>query len=364
MVMIILGLLTTLLVFLTFITLSRAEVWWVRGCDFPRLQLCVAAALLLLLNIVLLDFTKLLTWLTTLLAFAALLYQLWWIIPYTLLFPAEVKSVKSAKNAPLNSANTCSILASNVLTPNKNSAALIKLVRAYQPDILVTLETDAWWQTQLDVLQDTYPYTIKCPLDNLYGMHVYAKLPLEDVAIQFLVQPDVPSMHALVVLRSGKKIRVHFLHPAPPSPTENDASTERDVELLVVAKTVVNSPDPVVVAGDLNDVAWSATTRLFRKVSGLLDPRVGRGMFNSFHAGYRFIRWPLDHIFHSRDFLLADIQRLPSIGSDHYPMFIKLCYSPQTKEQQESLESTIEEEQWVSEKLATQPAQNVHQPGA
>ena len=72
------------------------------------------------------------------------------------------------------------IITANVLTPNRNAGTLIELVREHSPDILVTLESDAWWQSRLDVLEPDYPYTIKCPLDNLYGMHVYSKLPLTE----------------------------------------------------------------------------------------------------------------------------------------------------------------------------------------
>jgi hypothetical protein len=32
--------------------------------------------------------------------------------------------------------------------------------------------------------------------------------------------------------RDGEKVRAHFLHPAPPSPTENAESKERDAELV------------------------------------------------------------------------------------------------------------------------------------
>ena len=39
---------TGLLVVLTFLPLWKNPVWWVRGLDFPRLQLCVLAFALLL----------------------------------------------------------------------------------------------------------------------------------------------------------------------------------------------------------------------------------------------------------------------------------------------------------------------------
>ncbi|WP_246202851.1 endonuclease/exonuclease/phosphatase family protein [Fulvivirga lutimaris] len=267
-----------------------------------------------------------------------LIWHLWWILPYTPLWPKEVQYCNK-----FDPEKSLSILSSNVLTPNRNTTALIKLVKKYQPDVLVTLESDQWWQDQLKELESDMPFTVKCPLDNLYGMHLYSKLPLHDQEISFLVEKDVPSIHVSLELRTGDRVRIHFVHPAPPSPTENTESAERDAELIIVARSVKNSNQPVIVAGDLNDVAWSSTTRLFRKISGLLDPRIGRGMFNTFHANYPILRWPLDHLFHSDHFTLNSIHRLPSIGSDHFPLFASLSYTPIKGVSQNGLEADFED---------------------
>lgn len=183
------------------------------------------------------------------------------------------------------------------------------------------------------------PYSVKCPLDNLYGMHVYSRLPFSEEKISYLVEKDVPSIHLSLELRTGDKVHMHFVHPAPPSPTENTESTERDAELIIIARSIAETDQPVIVTGDLNDVAWSATTRLFRKISGLLDPRVGRGMFNTFHVDYPFLRWPLDHLFHSSHFKVKNIQRLPPIGSDHFSLFTMLVYDPDGRISQEGLKA-------------------------
>jgi endonuclease/exonuclease/phosphatase (EEP) superfamily protein YafD len=264
-------------------------------------------------------------------------------LPYTKLWPVEVSST-SDNAAELQ----LSIITANVLMPNRNAHKLIELVNLHQPDVLVTLESNQWWQDQLDLLKTDMPYTINCPLENLYGMHVYSRLPLDDMDISFLVEDDIPSMHALLKLRTGDWIRMHFLHPAPPSPTENEESSQRDAELIIVARSVASSAQPTIVTGDLNDVAWSRTTRLFRKLSGLLDPRIGRGMFNTFHASYPFLRWPLDHLFHSEHFTICSIQRLPSIGSDHFSLLSKLSFTPSKKSVQSGIEANIEEKAFAT----------------
>ena len=351
---------TIILATLTLLPLWRHEAWWVRSLDFPRLQLFVSALILLLTESVLLDLSHPSTWGLLVVSLLCLVYQAWWIMPYTRLFPVEVMSA-----IKVDDQRTIRIITANVLTPNRNAKALIEIVRENSPDILVTLESDAWWQARLDALEPDYPYTIKCPLDNLHGMHVYSRFPLTESQTDYLVEPDIPSMHTLVSLPSGHKIRVHFLHPAPPSPTENVASSERDAELIIVAGSVAETDAPVIVTGDLNDVAWSETTRLFRKISGLLDPRVGRGMFNTFHADYWFMRWPLDHLFHSDHFTLSSIRRLRGFGSDHFALLTELAFEARRDLQQNGLEADADNQARAKTKAENQnvSTSEVPQPG-
>jgi len=327
----------------TLLPLSRHPHWIIRGLDFPRLQFAAFGLGLLLAQPFFLDFDQTLSWVLIGLTAACVWRQALWIAPYTALWPVEVKAAKPGSSKADGLKAGISILTANVLTPNKNADALIKLVAEYNPDVLVTLESDHWWQSRLDQLEAEMPYTIKCPLDNLYGMHVYSRLPVEEANISFLVEKDVPSMHCALVLPNGERVRMHFVHPAPPSPTENTLSSERDAELVIVGRSVRDGDCPVIVTGDFNDVAWSATTRLFRKISGLLDPRIGRGMFNSFHADYPFLRWPLDHIFHSHHFALRTLRRLPSIGSDHFPILTELEYNPSAEPSREGLKAKEED---------------------
>jgi endonuclease/exonuclease/phosphatase (EEP) superfamily protein YafD len=89
---------------------------------------------------------------------------------------------------------------------------------------------------------------------------------------------------------------------------------------------------PVVVAGDFNDVPWSYVTLMMRRISGLLDPRIGRGPYNTFHTRYPFFRCPIDHVLHSAHFSLRRLERGPDVGSDHYPFLADLQLEPHAVE--------------------------------
>ena len=193
-------------------------------------------------------------------------------------------------------------------------------------DLILLVETNKWWQDRsLEGFADKYEYQILVDRENTYGMLVFSKLALSHIAVRHLIKKEIPSIVMQVTLNNNNnKIIFNALHPEPPVPGENPYSTDRDTEILILGKEVADEKIPLIVAGDLNDVAWSYTSTLFQKVSGLLDPRRGRGFFSTFHAKYSKFRWPLDHVFCSGHFRVCTMKRLRDIGSDHFPILIDL----------------------------------------
>ena len=322
--------------FIAFVTiwgLLPLDNWWVRGVEFPRIQIMFLGLAAWLGMVIFWSDWQLGQWLLFIVLSSALAFQLRMVLPYTILWKKEVLT---AKDMPNGHAHQLKIMVSNVLTPNDETQKLVELVKDKRPDILITLETDKKWEKALNQIEANYPYTVKVPLDNLYGMHLYSKLELIDPKVKYLMIDDIPSIHTQLRLQGGQVIWLYCLHPMPPSPTEADKSTTRDAELLMVGKHIKENKQTAILAGDLNDVAWSKTTRRFQRISGLLDPRIGRHFINTFHVKYPFLRWALDHIFHSACFTVVDIKRMPSIGSDHFPVMTTLQYDPEQASKQQS----------------------------
>ena len=330
----------------TALPLIRKDAWWIRIFDFPRLQITFLTAGTLVAFIF---FGSPAGWLeTSFLAVlaAAMVYQGHMMYPYT---PLARKQVEPSRAAGTES--MLSLLFANVFMDNRNAGRLRSIISEADPDIILTVETDGWWKSALEPFEKTHPHTVLRPQDNTYGMTLYSRLELIDPEVKFLVQDDIPSIHARVKLRSGVEVELRCLHPRPPFPTEDEKSTERDAELLIVGKESKNLDRPIIVLGDLNDVAWSRTNYLFQDISGLLDPRIGRGFYHTFHAKVPLLRFPLDHFFHSNHFRLVDFRRLGYFGSDHFPVYIRLSYEPDAERVQEQLSASKSEKEEADEKI-------------
>lgn len=337
-----------LVIFASVWGLLPLDHWWIRGVDFPRIQILFIGLASLIGLLILTPQWQMAEIALMLALIGAIGFQLRMILPYTRLWKQEVRQAM-----PMANPVQVKIMVSNVLTPNNNTQALVNLVQQKQPDILITLESDQKWEDALSVIEPDYPYSVKVPLDNLYGMHLYSKLELIDPEIKYLLIDDIPSIHTQVRLTNGEVIWLYCLHPMPPSPTEADKSTTRDAELLMVGRHINEHNQTAILAGDLNDVAWSKTTLMFQRISGLLDPRIGRFFINTFHVKYPILRWALDHIFHSPCFTLVDIERLPSIGSDHFPVMTTLQYEQcaEAEQAENATEASAKDKQETAAKI-------------
>jgi endonuclease/exonuclease/phosphatase (EEP) superfamily protein YafD len=326
------------------LTLVKSTNWWIRILDFPRVQVAVLGTVLLGLYGYVFGYALLTQKIFAGLLVLAIVNELVHVYKFTPF--VRVQALPSKLKVPKNSFG---IMISNVRMSNTRYSRFLKVVKENDPDLLLINEPNQRWADEISELNDRYPYSIKEPLENTYGMMLYSKFKLIDSEVRYLVEEGIPSFYTLIELPSGKKIDLFTVHPQPPH-LHKDTDT-REAELLTVAKMAKESPYASIVIGDLNDVAWSYTTNLFRKLSGLLDPRIGRGFFNTYNAFVPLFRYSLDHIFYDPAFRLIRMKRLSFFGSDHFPMFIRLNYEPLEAEEHEVPEPDQEEQEDAEELL-------------
>jgi endonuclease/exonuclease/phosphatase (EEP) superfamily protein YafD len=250
--------------------------------------------------------------------------------------------------------NELTIYSANVLEENTEYERLLDQIKSSDPDIIFLLETNQAWANAMQPLKQDYPFFLEQPIENTYGLLFYSKFKLEDAKVNYLVKNDIPSIEAILVLPSGNRMKLWGVHPEPPVPGENLYSTAKDKELMKIALHARDCDLPCIVFGDLNDVAWSHTTELFRKTSELLDPRRGRGLYSTFSAHSHIMRFPLDYIFCSKHFALISMNRLPKNGSDHFAILTHLVYQPQSAKKNEQPHADKEELKEAKE-IAAQP---------
>ena len=301
-----------------FLPLWQTDRWWVRMLDYPRLQLAgIGVVILLLLIAGSQDYRRRHFGLVVSALSIATLWQLLHTVRY---LPFAPESVKSAEQCPAD--KRLSVLNANVLLGNDDYSAVLAMVERRDPDIVVLLESGISWEAAMRPLHDEYGYRLGEPVPNAYGLLLYSKLPFEG-EVQMRVAEGVPSVTGTLTLRDGSRVRIDAVHPEPPWP--GDDVGERDAELVLVGREIREDGRASLIVGDLNDVAWSKTSRLFLDVAGMEDPREGRGLIPTFNAKWPLMRWPLDHLFVSPHWELIDLAREDDIGSDHFPLFVDLC---------------------------------------
>ncbi len=212
------------------LNLSSHSHWFVRGWDFPRVQIIASGWVLTLTDGLIRYFgshDQLLSSAWFLVSSVALtLWHGFFIAPYTLLYSKQAKSTaRETRPRHDNDASTIRVVLSNVEQENEQFDRWLSVVDKANPDILIAVEIDQRWIEASQSLFERYPHRILHPQDNWYGMMILSRLPIVQYQLRFLIQDDVPSIDAEKQLDDGTLTRVIAVHPRPPEPLRGNDAT-------------------------------------------------------------------------------------------------------------------------------------------
>lgn len=302
--------------FTTIAPMTGSHAWWIRGWDFPRVQIAVAAFLVFLLAIPLSGWPR---W-TILVAMAVCgLYQAWRIFPFTPLAGKEI-AIQKQRDDDIRA------MAINVEMTNDDFAAVIRAIEDEDPDILFLMETNQAWVDALEKVLARYDTVLREPQENYYGLVFATRLKVREAETVQLTVEETPTVFATLEDRAGRVFRFVGLHPQPPVPGVD--TEERDAQTLYGARFARKTPEPVIVMGDFNDACWADSAQLFKTAGEYVDVRAGRGLYASFHARHWWFRCPIDQLYLTEGVALTNFEIGPYVGSDHFPVIARVNFDP------------------------------------
>ncbi|MGZ8216976.1 endonuclease/exonuclease/phosphatase family protein [Methylomagnum sp.] len=231
-------------------------------------------------------------------------------IPFFLAAP----SLPPPPTAPIE--RGLNIASANAHLDNTDATRLHHWIISVSPEIVVVSEVSPGFGQQLDLMFE-YPHRIINSSYDPFGIALLSKLPIKDSSV---VKDNEGIPHISATLMMGNQpIRIAAIHPMPPISTEYHQA--RDEKLLALVKNSMAGGVPALIAGDFNATPWStAFTGLdnlgWHRASGLRPtwPFWGHGVFGI----------PIDHVIASSQWRLLGNTVGPDIGSDHYPILVRL----------------------------------------
>jgi endonuclease/exonuclease/phosphatase (EEP) superfamily protein YafD len=209
------------------------------------------------------------------------------------------------------------VLQSNILIVNKDTNAVLRMIRESQADIVLLHELDADWQQRLKPLQEFYPYQDSNTRAGDFGIGVWSKFPIARAEVLALSDSGRTTLHVEIDF-TGQTI--HLVSTHPPPPMGGYRARVRDQQLLAAADYVGRLQGTRLFLGDFNITPWSPVFGRALKASQLRDSAQGRGIFASWPAQVWWLRIPIDHCLHSADLQIVEKRSLPAVGSDHLPI--------------------------------------------
>ena len=286
-----------------------ARLWWAFDLfSHFRLQYLVAALILLVAGLALRNYPA-----ATLLAVVALVHG--WAIK-------DLWLGGTASAAP--GGMPLWVMSANVWAANPTPDAVLQLVRAEDPDLVVLVDAKRRrWRPVLAELGALYPHHAPSSWRAGAPVILFSRHPV--VAAEVVQPPGGRRPYLMAELTvGGQPLVVVAVHPSSPSPTEPGHSRRRNRELDHIAAVVSDTDRPVIVAGDFNTTPWSPHFRDLVAAGGLRNAARGHGYVATWPTWFWPALIPIDHVLLKGRLAVTAVRPGPPVGSDHFPIIAHL----------------------------------------
>lgn len=222
-----------------------------------------------------------------------------------------------------------SLLSYNLNTANQKYDEVRNFILTTDADIILLMEVNPSWITELSPLESHYPYFIYNPrLDN-FGLALYSKHPIENDSVSTLLSAGIPALQTDIHL-ANQTLNFISVHPLPPISRVN--SLQRNLTFQKIADHIQSTPrDYQIVAGDFNCTPWSVHFKDLVAQTGLRDSSLGNGIGATWFRKLGFISIPIDHVLGSEHIAFTKKAIKGSFGSDHSAVLVTFKLSPTSK---------------------------------
>ncbi len=220
----------------------------------------------------------------------------------------------SASRSPGTDAQDLSIVSFNVHASNRRSAEVLEYLRRSASDVVVLIEVDRRWLSELESLHESYPHRVIVPDDGPFGIALFSKLPIGEYS---LLRTGGSSSTAICALLDYRGRTIQFVAAHPPPPLLPSMYRDRNHLLALIGERVQTTKLPSIVAGDFNATPWCVGFDPLR-TAGLSDTALGFGVQRTWNSHIPLMWIPIDHVVASKEFTTLRRAVGPHCGSDHY----------------------------------------------
>lgn len=217
-------------------------------------------------------------------------------------------------SAPARRGEPFRVISFNLYKDNPEAHAAARWIAGQAPDFVILVEASKRAAKVADLLEADYPHRYDCQGNGDCSTMILSRTPA--LSVEHHARGDTENRRALSAMtvrfrRGERALDITAVHLKRPWPFARQSFDFAQLSALVGRRDGHH-----IVAGDFNNVPW---TFAMNRMAYDLDVRLASGGMRSWPSPNGPVL-PLDNIYVGSCVVSPEVERGPSLGSDHYPL--------------------------------------------